>query len=176
MAIGLLTIVGHHDNSIDFLTDIIIGCMNVLVNILLLLWMPCLLQAGSRSLGSLSFRCNGEFYAADSTHARAYAVKQTSVAYINGANKENMVASIEWKAVKGPGQFVIDKQNGKVEFTINHKTYLLTGAGDYIKIMISKVKQQDSFLLLSGTFEGQLQDKSGNKIKITEGIFETLGL
>ena len=156
--------------------------MNVVVNIVLLLWMPCMLQAGTgnpkaaRSLGSLSFWCNGEFYAADSTHARAYGVKQTSVAYIKGANKENMIASIEWKAVKGPGQFIIGKQNGKVEFTINHKTYLLTGAGDYIKIMISKVKQQDSFLLLSGTFEGQLQDKSGNKIKITEGSFETISL
>jgi hypothetical protein len=155
--------------------------MSRYVKILLLLWLSWQADAGAappniKSVGSLTFRCNGRLYTADSTHARGYAVKQTSVAYINGANSETMVIDIEWKGVKKPGTFLLNSKGSKAEFTINLKTYSLKQAGGWLKIVISSVKQQGSFVLLSGTFEGQLQDKNGNKAEITEGRFETVAL
>jgi hypothetical protein len=128
------------------------------------------------SEGSLSFRSNGTLHTALPTHARGYAVKQTSVAFINGANSENMVIGAEWKGVKGRGTFLISHTEGKAEFTINHKTYFVKQSGNYLKIVISEVNQYSSFLLLTGTFEGQLEDKNGNKIVITEGKFATHSL
>lgn len=129
-----------------------------------------------KSIGSLTFQCNGQLFVADSTHARGYAIRQSSVAYINAANSDNLVINIEWKNVKGPGTFFINNKTGKAEFTINHKTYSLKQPGDYLKIVISHIKQQGPFLLFTGTLEGQLLDKNGNKVRITEGRFETITL
>jgi hypothetical protein len=146
--------------------------------ILLLLWIPWLMSTKvpeQRSSGALRFQANGQVYIADSTHARGYAVKQTSLAYINGANGD-MVIGAEWKGVKGPGTYTIDTRTGKAEFTINHKSYSPAAPDDYLKVTLTSVKQQGAFLLLNGTFEGQLQDRNGNKLKITAGIFETISL
>jgi hypothetical protein len=148
------------------------------LNMLLLLWLPMQLNAIAikrASTGSLSFRANGQLYTADSTHARGYAVKQTSLAFINGANN-NMVIGAEWKGVKGPGIYSIDTRAGKAELSIDHKTYYAKQAGDYLKITIKTARQQGAFLLLNGTFEGQLQDRNGNKVKIEAGVFETTAL
>ena len=153
--------------------------MKIYLNILLLLWIPCLLSAISgnspASIGTLQFWVNSQLYKADSTHARGYAVRQSSLAYINGANSD-MVIGVQWNGVKGPGTFLIDAREGKAEFSTNNKTYLLKQTGDYLKVTVKAVKQQGAFLLLSGTFEGQLQDRNGNKLKITEGFFETRSL
>lgn len=148
------------------------------IAVILLFCIPWLMSATKfhpASVGALRFQANGQVYTADSTHARGYAVKQSSLAYINGANGD-MVIGIEWKGVKGPGIFSIDTREGKAEFTINHKSYFPKDAGDYLKVTITSVKQQGAFLLLNGTFEGQLQDRNGNKMKITAGFFETLSL
>lgn len=149
--------------------------------VLLLLWLQNLnatvLQGQTiNSTGSLNFKCNGQLYAADSSHARAYALKQTDAAFIKAANTANIVLSVEWKGLKGPGTYIITSKESNAEFTIDHKTYLLKQANDYIKIVITNVKHSGSFLLLSGTFEGQLQDKNGTKIKISEGKFSTISL
>jgi hypothetical protein len=148
------------------------------LNILMLLWIPLLVSAmvavpGSR--GTLRFQANGQLFTADTTHARGYAIQQTTQAYINGASAD-MVIGIEWKGVKGPGIYSIDTRAGKAEFTINHKSYFPKQAGDFLKITVLSAKQQGAFLLLNGTFEGQLQDRNGNRLKITAGIFETLSL
>jgi len=126
-------------------------------------------------LGALSFRANGQLYTADSSHARGYAVKQTSLAFINGASS-NMVIGVEWKGVKGPGTYTIDTREGKAEFIIDHKTFFPKQANDYLKVIVKSARQQGAFLLLSGSFEGQLQDRNGNKLKIDGGSFETLSL
>lgn len=128
------------------------------------------------SKGSLSFKLNGKMYIADSSHARGYVNKQTMQAYINGANSEDMVMGIEFSGVNGKGTFTLSNTNGKVDFTIQHKTYSLVKPGDYLKLTITNIKQQGSFLLLNGVFEGSLQDKLGNKALITEGKFETTQL
>lgn len=129
-----------------------------------------------KTSGILNFKCNGQLFVADSTHARGYALKQNGTAFLKAANAANIVLSVEWNGLKGTGVYTITAKEGKAEFTINHKTYGIKDAADYVKINISSIKQSGSFLLLSGNFEGQLQDKSGNKIKITEGKFETTSL
>jgi hypothetical protein len=146
--------------------------------ILLLIWLPVQLNAIAIkrvSIGALSFRANGQLYTADSTHARGYAVKQSTLAFINGANN-NMVMGVEWKGVKGPGTYSIDTREGKAEFTIDHRTYFPRQAGDYLRVTVKTAKQQGAFLLLNGTFEGQLQDRNGNKVKIESGSFATVSL
>lgn len=148
------------------------------LNILLLIWLPLQLNAIATkraSIGALSFRANGQLYTADSTHARGYAVKQSTLAFINGANN-NMVIGIEWKGVKGPGIYSIDIRTGKAEFNIDHKTFIPRQAGDYLKVTVQTAKQRGAFLLLNGTFEGQLQDINGNKVKIESGAFATVSL
>lgn len=152
--------------------------MKIFQHILLLLLITCLLSAvpgDARSIGSLRFQANGQLYTADSTHARGYAVKQTSMAYINGASND-MVIGIEWKGMNGPGIYTIDIRAGKAEFSLNHKSYFPKQANDYLKVVVRSIKQQGALLLLSGSFEGQLQDRAGNKLKITAGIFETISL
>lgn len=128
------------------------------------------------SKGSLSFKLNGKLYVADSSHARGYVNKQTMQAYINGANSEDMVMGIEFSGVNTKGIVTLTNTNGKVDFTILHKTYSIVKPGDYLKLTIINIKQQGSFLLLYGMFEGSLQDKLGNKALITEGKFETTSL
>lgn len=156
--------------------------MNRYAMILLFFFFVCSHAAAVQSLmeirseGSLNFRLNGQLYTAASAHARGYAVKQTMVGYINGANSEDMVIGIEVKDVKGKGVYNIDNSNGKVDFTIQHKTYTIVKPGDYLKLTINSVKEQGAFLLLGGFFEGQLQDKAGNKVVISEGKFETVRL
>lgn len=155
--------------------------MKWIAGILMLLWLPnitatALFAQTIRSSGVLHFKCNGQFYTADSTHARGYALKQSDAAFIKAANTESIILSVEWKGFKGPGTYIITAKEGKAEFTINHKSYSLKQSGNFIKVVISSIKSTGSFILLNGSFEGQLQDKSGNKIKISEGIFETISL
>lgn len=128
------------------------------------------------SKGSLSFKLNGKIYIADSSHARGYVNKQTMQAYINGANSEDMVMGIEFSGVSSKGTFMLNNTKGKIDFTIQHKTYTVLKPGDYLRVTVTGIKQQGSFLLLSGVFEGSLQDKLGNKALITEGKFETINL
>jgi hypothetical protein len=133
-------------------------------------------QSTINSSGYLTFLCDGILYTADTTHARGYAIKQTGTAFISAANAENMVINLQWEKMTGPGTYFITAGNGKAEFTINHKTSLPKQPEDYVKVIISSVKQHGVFLLLKGTFEGKLHDKGGNPVKITDGKFETVYL
>lgn len=146
-------------------------------------WILCMIaqsalsqMAKNNSLGSLSFKCNGIVYKADSTHARAYAVKQTGHAFLNGANTDNMIITLEWNGYTNIGKYILRSENGKAGVTINNKTYTLRQASDYFKIEVRQSKLNGSFLLLTGVFEGQLHDKIGNEIKITNGQIETFKL
>jgi hypothetical protein len=62
-----------------------------------------------------------------------------------------------------------------MNITVNGKTYGIRSVmkDDYINVVITGIKTLGPVLLLSGTFEGILQDKDGNKVKITEGKFTT---
>jgi hypothetical protein len=126
------------------------------------------------SKGSLSFKLNGQLYTADPTHAKGYAMAQTGLGYINGANSATGILIGMELFVKGKGEIMVrGDKNGKVNFTINGVTYWVRVTGDYLKIVITDTKQMGSLMLLSGTFEGVLEDKDGHKVQITEGKFST---
>lgn len=66
-------------------------------------------------------------------------------------------------------------KKGTINFTIGGKTYWTKSVtGDnYLNITITDIRDKYSVKLLSGSFEGVLEDKEGNKVQITEGTFVT---
>jgi hypothetical protein len=45
-----------------------------------------------------------------------------------------------------------------------------------LTVIVTGIKSIGTVLFLSGTFEGVLEDKDGNKVQITEGRFTTESL
>jgi hypothetical protein len=133
-------------------------------------------ESGNRSRGFLTFKAGGIVFKADSSHARAYGVKQSDKAFLSAANKENLILDVKWNGFRGAGTYVIYKSKGEAELMLNLKTYSLVDPDDYLKITITGVKEKGALLLLNGVFEGKVQDKKGNKIILTEGRFETYSL
>lgn len=131
-------------------------------------------QVKKASKGTMSFKINGQSYTADPTHAKGYAMAQTGLGYINGANSATGILIGLELFVKAKGEYVIKgDKDGKVNFTINGVMYWVRSSGNYLKIVITETKQLGSLLLLNGTFEGSLEDKDGHKAQITEGKFST---
>ncbi|MBS1622011.1 MAG: hypothetical protein JST10_00870 [Bacteroidetes bacterium] len=129
------------------------------------------------SKGSMSFKFNGQPYEADPAHAKGYAMVQTGLGYINGANSSKGILIGLELFVKGKGAISIKgDKDGKVNFTINNVMYWVKSPGDFLNVEITNVKKMGQLLLLSGTFEGVVQDKEGHKAKITEGKFSTESL
>lgn len=129
------------------------------------------------SKGSMSFKFNGQLFEADPSHAKGYSMIQTGLGYINGANSsKGFLVGLEI-FVKGKGNLSVKRdQDGKVNFTINDVMYWVKSPGDYLNVDITNVKQMGQLYLLSGTFEGVVEDKDGHKAKITEGKFSTESL
>jgi hypothetical protein len=86
--------------------------------------------------------------------------------------------SISWQMgyQEGTKSYKLDgDKKGTINFTIGGKTYWTKSVlGDnYLNITITEIKDKYTVRLLSGTFEGVLEDKEGNKVQITEGRFVT---
>ena len=129
------------------------------------------------SKGSMSFKFNGQVYEADPAHAKGYAMKQSGLGYINGANSSKGILIGLELFIKGKGSYSIKgDKDGKVNFTINDDTYWIKNAGDYLNVEITDTRQIGQLLLLNGTFEGIVEDKEGHKAQITEGKFSTESL
>lgn len=128
------------------------------------------------SVGNFSFKVGNQAYVADTTHARGYANQTTGIGYITAANSHNMVVDISKKDMKSVGTYVLKARDSKVIFTLGSKSYSLRNEQDYLRITITSARTAGSFSLLNGRFEGQLTDKLGNVVKITEGYFETKNL
>lgn len=129
------------------------------------------------SKGSMSFKFNGQLYEADPSHAKGYAMIQSGLGYINGANSEKGILISLELLIRGKGSYSIKgDKDGKVNFTINDVMYWVRSAGDYLNIEITSVKQMSQLLLLNGTFNGVVEDKDGHKVQITEGKFSTESL
>lgn len=128
------------------------------------------------SSGQLSFRGNGQLYKAVSTHARGYAVPLSDTAFIRAANNTDLVINLEWYGFTGTGSYQLRPGSGTAAFILQHKDFNLEGQGCYLRIIINKITQQGAFRLLSGRFEGELQHVKGERMKITEGTFETYSL
>lgn len=128
------------------------------------------------SVGNFSFKAGNQVYVADTTHARGYANQATGIGYITAANSQDMVVDIARNNMKSAGTYVLKARDSKVVFTLNSKSYSLRTEQDYLRITITSVRTSGSFFLLNGRFEGQLTDKLGNVVKITEGYFVTKNL
>ena len=94
-------------------------------------------------------------------------------------NDKGLSVSMQIQNMTGEGTYKLDGDSkGSVNFTINGKTYWTRSVmGDnYLNVTVTSTKNQATVILLSGIFEGVLEDKDGNKVQITEGKFTTESL
>ena len=129
----------------------------------------------TRGKGSLSFKLNGQLYATDPTKTKCWTTTNVPLAMLM-AKGEGLSISWQMGYTTGQSEYKLegDKQ-GTINFTIADKTYWtrrVTGA-NYLDIKITSAVNKYNVILLSGTFEGVLEDKDGNKVQITEGKFVT---
>lgn len=130
---------------------------------------------GTRGKGSLSFKLNGQLYETDPSKTKCWSTTTVPLAMLMARGEK---LNISWQMGYTTGQsdykLAGDKQ-GNVNFTIAEKTYWTRSVmGDnYLDIKITSAKNYYNVILLSGTFEGVLEDKDGNKVQITEGTFVT---
>jgi hypothetical protein len=138
---------------------------------------PETLSLGNRqSVGSLSFKLNGEFFEADPAQAKAWTGKGVPMAILKASNNKGLDVSMQVEDMKGEGTYKLNcDSRGGINITVNGKTYGLHKAmkEDYLNVVITGIKTVGPVLLLSGTFEAVLDDNEGNKVRITEGKFTT---
>jgi hypothetical protein len=132
---------------------------------------------GKMSLGkgSLSFKMDGVLYQTDPGHTKCWTTASVPLAMLM-ARGEGLSISWQMGYEEGKDSYHLDRdRTGTVNFTIGKKTYWTRSVmGDnYLDIKITNVKDKYSLKMLSGTFEGVLEDKDRNKVKITEGKFVT---
>jgi hypothetical protein len=130
---------------------------------------------GTRGKGSLSFKLNGQLYETDPSKTKCWSTTTVPLAMLM-AKGDGLSISWQMGYTTGQSDYKMegDKQ-GTINFTIGDKTYWtrrVTGA-NYLDIKITSAKNYYNVILLSGTFEGVLEDKDGNKVQITEGKFVT---
>lgn len=129
----------------------------------------------STGKGSLSFKMNGQLYKADPTRTKCWSTTNIPLAMLL-AKGEGFSVSWQMGYTKEQSEYKLDgDKKGTINFTIGGKTYWTKSVlGDnYLNIKFTGIKDKYSIILLSGTFEGVLEDKDGNKVQITEGRFET---
>jgi hypothetical protein len=128
--------------------------------------------------GTLSFKINGQLYNSDSTQTKCWTTATVPLAML-WAKGNNINISWQIRDMQGTGSYRIDKDSkGSINFTINNKTYWVrkTDGSNYLNISITNVKEVYTVKLLSGTFEGILEDKDGNKVQVIDGKFNTKGI
>jgi Family of unknown function (DUF6252) len=131
------------------------------------------------SRGSLSFKLNGELFEADPAQAKAWTTPQIPLAMLIAKNNKGLSVSMQIKNITDKGTYKLNSDSkGGASFIVNKKTYWIRSVmkDDYLNVVITGIKTLGPVLLLSGTFEGVLEDKDGNKVQITEGRFTTESL
>jgi hypothetical protein len=134
------------------------------------------MQDKRESRGTLSFKLNGEFFEADPAQAKAWTGSGVPLALLTGKNDKGLFVSMQMQNFKGEGAYKLDSdRNGGMSITVNGKDYGIRSVmkDDYLNVVITGIKTLGPVLLLSGTFEGILEDKDGTKVRITEGKFTT---
>ncbi|MGB8193930.1 MAG: hypothetical protein WCF67_18500, partial [Chitinophagaceae bacterium] len=129
----------------------------------------------TKGKGSLSFKMNGQTYETDPQRTKCWTISSVPLAMLM-AYGDKLTVSWQMGYEAGKESYKLDGDNkGTINFTIDGKTYWTRSVkGDnYLNIMVTSVKDKYNVKLLSGTFEGVLEDKDGNKVQITEGRFIT---
>jgi hypothetical protein len=129
----------------------------------------------TRGKGSLSFKLDGQLYETNPQRTKCWTTTGIPLAMLMAFGDG---LSISWQMGFTADQksYKLDgDKKGNINFTIGQKTYWTRSVrGDnYLNITITEIKDKYNVLLLSGTFEGVLEDKEGNKVQITEGRFIT---
>ena len=132
----------------------------------------------SKGKGSLTFKLNGKFYQTDTSHTKCWTSPTIPVAILWSSGNG---LDVSWKIldIKGKGIYKIDRDSrGSVSFFIAGKTYWIRkiDGSNYLTITVTGMKDLYGVKLLSGTFEGIIEDKDGNRVQITEGKFTTEGI
>jgi hypothetical protein len=132
----------------------------------------------SQGKGTLTFKLNGKFYQTDTSRTKCWTTPTIPVAILWSSGNG---LDISWKIleIKGKGVYRIDRDSrGSVSFSIAGKTYWIrkTDGSNYLTITVTVMKDLYGVKLLSGNFEGIIEDKDGNKVQITEGKFTTEGI
>ena len=130
----------------------------------------------SKGKGSLSFKLNGQLYETDPQKTKCWSTTNIPLAMLMAKGEAGLLVSWQMGYTSGEKNYKLDgDKKGTINFTIGDKTYWTRSVtGDnYLNIKITEEKNKYNMLLLSGTFEGVLEDKDGNKVQITEGRFVT---
>jgi hypothetical protein len=128
--------------------------------------------------GSLSFKLNNHTYQSDSTQTKCWTSDKTPSAILWA---KGLDINVSWQIqnVTGKGIYRIDKDSkGTINITTGNKTYWIrkTDGSNYLNITIADIREVYGVKLLSGTFEGIVEDKEGNKVQVIAGRFTTLGI
>jgi len=132
----------------------------------------------AKGKGMVSFKLDGRSYKTDSTQTKCWTTSNVELAML-WAKGTNMNISWQIQNVKGKGIYRIDQDSkGSLNFTINDKKYWIrkTDGSNYLNIVITGIRDMYNIKLLSGTFEGVLEDKDGNKVSVKDGVFVTEGI
>ncbi len=125
--------------------------------------------------GVLSFKLNGKLYRSNPLQTKCWSSNSVPLAVL-WARGDGIDISWQIQHLNGKGVYQIDQDSsGLVNFTIAEKIYWVrkTDGSNYLHITVTSVKDKYNLKLLSGVFEGVLEDKQGNKVRITEGRFTT---
>jgi hypothetical protein len=125
--------------------------------------------------GSLSFKLDGQLYETNPQRTKCWTTSSIPLVMLMAFGDGLSVSwQMGYKADQRSYKLDGDKK-GTINFTIGKKMYWTRSVrGDnYLNITITGIKDKYSVQLLSGTFEGVLEDKEGNKVQITEGRFVT---
>jgi hypothetical protein len=128
--------------------------------------------------GILTFKISGRTFQSDSTQTKCWTSERTPVAML-WAKGQNIHVSWQIQNIAGKGSYRIDKDSkGTINITIGNKTYWIrkTDGSNHLNVIITGIKEMYGVKLLSGSFEGVVEDKNGNKVVITEGKFVTDGI
>ena len=131
-----------------------------------------------RGKGSLSFKLNGKIYHANPSEIKCWTTAKVPVAIL-WAKGDDLNISLQIQHMKGTGIYRIDKDSsGKTNFTVGGKVYWIkrTDGSNYLNVVITGIKDLYSVKLLSGSFEGILEDGDGHRVNITAGLFTTEGI
>ena len=118
---------------------------------------------------------NGQTHTTDSTETKCWTSSNVSIAML-WAKGTGINISWQIQGFKDMGAYRVDNDSkGRLNFTLQGKTYWIrdTDGSNYLNIRVTGVKEKYNVKLLSGTFEGILSDKEGNKVRITDGVFVT---
>jgi hypothetical protein len=128
----------------------------------------------TKGKGSLSFKLDGQLYETDPLHTKCWTTVNIPLAMLMSKGDNGLRVSWQMGYKEGTKSYKLNgDKDGTVNFTVGGKTYWTKLSRDYLNITITEIKDKYSVRLLSGTFEGVLEDKDGNKVQITEGRFVT---